>query len=193
MQNNTQAQLQQFGKLCRDLDEEAAIRNAEAIELHRELDTVRQDRDKISAELEQANALILQYELNHSQNEKNVATIHRLEADGLDGVNTAITTRDKIIVDLASRLEHALACVEFEREQQRQRRKIIFPAQKTSQGEADGADLGTEVASVKSSLREAQATIESLEHEMGKKEREWMIKFENLERQLEAARAGSIV
>jgi hypothetical protein len=161
--------------------------------LHKELDSVRQDRDRISAELEQAKAKIAQHEKNEREHPRIESTIQHLEAKGLDGVDRAIRTRDKIIVDLSTRLERALDCLEFEREQQRQRRQIIFPAQRsllTSEGRS-GEDLEAEAKIAKDSLRESQAALDSLQHGMEKKDQEWMIKLENLERQLEAARAGS--
>mmetsp|Transcript_9064 Transcript_9064/g.14554 ORF Transcript_9064/g.14554 Transcript_9064/m.14554 type:complete len:535 (+) Transcript_9064:232-1836(+) len=192
-QNDAHVKLQQFGGLCRDLNEEAAIRNEEAIELHKELDSVRQDRDRISAELEQAKAKIAQHEKNESERPRIESMMMRLEANGLDGVERAIKTRDKIIVDLSTRLERALDCLEFEREQQRQRRQIIFPAQRgpsASEGRS-GEDLEAEMKTTKDSLRESQGALESLQHGMEKKEREWAMKLESLERQLEAARADS--
>ena len=160
------------------------------MELHHELDIVREDRDRISAELEHAKAKIAQYELNHVQNGKNEVMIKHLESSNLDGVDRAIKTRDKIILDLSARLERALNCVEMEREQQRQRRQIIFPAQRSSTVGAEREDLNAEVLNARNSLKESQAAYESLEHEMGKKEQAWMMKFEHLERQLEAARSG---
>ena len=181
--------LQKFGHLCRDLNEEATIRNGEAIELHRKIDSVRQDRDKLSAELEAAKAKIKQYE-NDLKEQPRIMGMQRLEAKKLDGVEKSIQTRDKIIVDLSTRLDRALKSLEFERDQQRQRRQIIFPSQRSSLS-LEGGDLEADMKVAKENLRDSQATVESLQHTMMKKEQEWMLKFEHLERQLEVARAGS--
>jgi hypothetical protein len=192
-QNDAQVKLHQYGGLCRDLNEEAVIRNEEALELHKELDSVRQDRDKISAELEQAKAKIAQQEKRTSERPRIESVIKRLEANGLDGVDRAIGTREKIIVDLSTRLERALDCLEFEREQQRQRRQIIFPAQRSSSSSEgrSGGDLEAEVKTAKDSLRESQEALESLQYGVEKKEQDWTMKLESLERQLKAARADS--
>ena len=88
-------------------------------------------------------------------------------------------TRDEIIIDLATRLERALELLDLEREQQRQRRQIIFPSPAVG-----GEGLESELKTTKDALRECQGA-------MNQKELEWKMKMESLERQLEAARSLS--
>jgi hypothetical protein len=54
--------------------------------------------------------------------------LREYEERGLDRADAAIQSRDLIISDLSSKLEQSLDLLEMEREQQRQRRQIIFPA-----------------------------------------------------------------
>ena len=63
-QQEMQVKVQKYATLCQDLNEEAALRNEEALTLHRELDAVRAERDKMATELEKASAIIPQYEKN---------------------------------------------------------------------------------------------------------------------------------
>ena len=114
-QKDARTKLQNFSSLCRDLNEEAAIRNEEAIELHKEIDSVRSDRDKISAELETAKAMIANYENRIKERPRVDVIVQNLESN-IDGADRAIKTRDRIIVDLSTRLERALQVLETERE-----------------------------------------------------------------------------
>ena len=154
-QQETQVKIHKYASLCRDLNEEAALRNEEAIALHKELDVVRGDRDSTATELEKARALIAKYERNEVERKKSDLILEEYEKNGLDGVNKAVQTRDMIIEDLTGRLERTLDMLEHEREQQRQRRQIIFPAQRPSQNVdgRNGEELEAELRSTKDSLR----------------------------------------
>jgi hypothetical protein len=178
--------------LCKDLNEEASLRNEEALALHKELDSVRAERDDTATELEKARALIARYERNEEERKTSELILRQYEQKGLDGADRAVQTRDSIIVDLAGRLERALDMLELEREQQRQRRQIIFPTQRPSQKSLDGRigeELEAELKGTKYSLRECQSARESLKRDADKKEMEWKVRIEILERQLEAARS----
>ena len=183
--------LQKFSLLCKDLNDEAAIRNEEAIALHQELELVRSERDQIEKELELAQARIALFERDEEERRKAERILREYERSGLEGAWKAIQVRDSIISDLSSRLERALDTLEIEREQQRQRRQIIFPSPRTScNGDGRyGEDHESELKNVKDALRESQAVMEVMRNDYEKKERNWMIRIENLERQLDTARA----
>ena len=154
---------------------------------------MRQDRDKISAELEKAEAKIAKYENGKNKHPRIDTMMQNLESN-LDGVDRAIKIRDTIIEDLSTRLERALHHLEYERDLQRRRRQIIFPSQQRSSSFSEGRPeehglLEAEVKIARQNLRESQIAIESLQHQMNKREHEWMVKLEHLERQLEASHA----
>lgn len=157
------------------------------------MDCVRGERDQTATELEKARATIAQHERNEVERNKSELMIRQYEQKGLDGADRAIKTRDSIITDLAGRLERSLDCLEFEREQQRQRRKIIFPAQRASQSQdgCNGEELEADLRNTKDLLRESQSSMDSLQRDAARKELEMRVRMENLERQLEAARSQS--
>lgn len=189
-QRDTIVKLEKYASLCKDLNEEAALRSREAVELHRELDIVRFERDELATELQTAKATIAQYERREKERNKAEILIRDYELKGLDGAERAIKTRDSIITDLSGRLERTLDLLEAEREQQRQRRQIFFPSPRPSHGDNDGGiDFEVELKNTKDSLREQQFAMEALQRETERKELEWKLKLENLERQLEAARS----
>lgn len=190
-QQETHVKIQKYASLCKDLNEEASLRNEEALVLHKDLDAVRTERDDMATELEKARALIARYEKSEQERKKSELILQQYELKGLDGADRAVQMRDAIIVDLTGRLERALDMLELERAQQRQRRQIIFPNQRPSQS-LDGRlteESESELKSTKYALLECQSTVESLKRDADKKEMEWKFRIENLERQLEAARS----
>ena len=189
-QQEMYVKFQKYSTLCKDLNEEAEFRNEEALNLHNELNAVRSQRDQMTTEIEKLRARISQYERNDQERRKSELLLQQYEQKGLDGVEKAIQCRDGIIQDLAARLERALDCLRQEREQQRQRRQIIFPTQRPThyvQGRS-GVEVEAELKSTKESLQACQDTVESLKRENKRRELEWMVRLEELERQLEAAR-----
>lgn len=190
-QQEMQVKVQKYATLCKDLNEEAALRNEEALTLHRELDAVRAERDKMATELEKASAIIAQYEKNEEERVKSDLILQHYEQKGLDGADRAVKTRDSIIDDLSGRLERALDMLALEREQQRQRRQIIFPTQRPqplSNGKTSD-DSDVELKVTRDALRDCKGAMESLRRDNERKELEGKLKIESLERQLEVARA----
>lgn len=190
-QQEMQVKVQKYATLCQDLNEEAALRNEEALTLHRELDAVRAERDKMATELEKASAIIAQYEKNEEERVKSDLILQHYEQKGLDGADRAVKTRDSIIDDLSGRLERALDMLALEREQQRQRRQIIFPTQRPqppSNGKTSD-DSDVELKVTRDALRDCKGAMESLRRDNERKELEGKLKIESLERQLEVARA----
>jgi hypothetical protein len=119
--------------LCKELDEEAALRNDEAIALHDQLDVVKEERDGLATEVEQLRARVAFLERKEKEQAMSAIMLHKYEEHGLDQTGKAIAMRDTIINDLVGRLERALDLVQLEREQQRQRRQIIFPSRTATQ------------------------------------------------------------
>ena len=163
------------------MNEEAALRNEEALAMHQELDVIRSERDNLATEIENLKAQLLVFQKRENENLQAADELRRIQQKGLDGADEAIKMRDTIIRDLAGRLDQALGTLELEREQQRQRRQIIFPAAR------DGRfwdELDNELRSTKDALRESQQAMDLQRREFEEKEAAWMLKIENLERQL---------
>jgi hypothetical protein len=173
--------------LCKDLDEEAALRNEEAIALHHQVDVVKDERDGLATEVEQLRARVAFLERKEKEQAMSEIMLHKYEEHGLDKTGKAIVMRDTIINDLAGRLERALDLVQLEREQQRQRRQIIFPSRTAN---PDGHELEGELRTTKEALRATQQAMESMKHDAEKKEVAWKLRIEHLERQLDAARSN---
>ena len=113
----------------------------------------------------------------------------KYEQRRLDNADSAIQMRDAVINDLSGRLERALDLLVLEREQQRQRRQIIFPSRATNSDGRHGDELEAELRSTKEALRVSQAAEESIKHESEKKEVAFLLRIDQLERQLDAARS----
>lgn len=189
-QQELHIKLQKYASLCKDLNEEAEFRNEEALNLHIQLDSVRSQRDEMGTELEKLRALLADYVRNDQERRKSEVLLQQYEQKGLDGVDREIKTRDAIIGDLATRLERALDCLTFEREKQRQRRRIIFPNQgsvQNMQGRADG-ELEAKLRATRDSLHHSQRTVEVLRLENTAKEIQWIARVEELEKKLELSR-----
>ena len=191
-QQDTHFKLQKFANLCKDLDEEAALRNEEALSLHQELGVIRSERDEMATEIEKLKGQLAIQERREQEHQKAEETLKRYEQKGLDGADKAIQTRDAIILDLAGRLERALDTLDVEREQQRQRRQIIFPTARASSAKASSTDIGDELESdlkeTKEALRESLSAMDAMRHDSQNNEIAWKVRVESLERRVDAAR-----
>jgi hypothetical protein len=193
-QQDTHFKLQKFANLCKDLNEEAALRNEEALSLHQELGVVRSERDEMATEIEKLKGQLAIQERREQEHQKAEETLKRYEQKGLDGADKAIQTRDAIILDLAGRLERALDTLEVEREQQRQRRQIIFPIARASSSRAASTpdindELESELKETKEALRQSLSAMDAMRHDSQNKEVAWKVRVESLERQVDAARS----
>jgi hypothetical protein len=93
---------------------------------------------------EELTRLRAQVQFQEKQSAEYAATKKKLreyEDRGLDRAEDAIQSRDRIISDLSSKLEQSLDLLEMEREQQRQRRQIIFPASRPLQASCSNHTL----------------------------------------------------
>lgn len=118
--------LTKFANLCKDLNEEAALRNSEAMSLRKELQHVKGERDALAEELALLRA---QMEIYEKEQVKLKQATHRLalyEYRDVFESGQAIQSRDATIVDLTGKLDRALTELEATRLHAAQRR-IIFP------------------------------------------------------------------
>ena len=169
--------------MCKELDEEAALRNEEAILLHHDLDVVRSERDQLATEVEILRGRVACLERREKEHSCLETLLPRYQHQRLDSADAAIQMRDAVIADLTGRLERALDLLVLEREQQRQRRQIIFPSRGTNGDGRNGDELETE------SLRASQVAVESMKHESEMKEVAYLLRIDQLERQLDVARS----
>jgi hypothetical protein len=153
------------------------------ISLHKEVDSLRLERDEMAGELETAQATIVKYERDAHERKLMETKLQYYESKGLDEADSAIKTRDAIIDDLSARLRKTLDILQVEREQQRQRRQIIFPTQRTSVS-ADQQDIETELNSTRFELEEVRSELHSLRRTSRQRETEWKTRIETLEGRL---------
>ena len=180
-QQDTHFKLQKFANLCKDLNDEAALRNEEALSLHQELGVIRSERDEMATEIEKLKGQLAIQERREQDHRKAEEMLKQYEQKGLDGADKAIQTRDAIILDLAGRLERALDTLDVEREQQRQRRQIIFPTARASNTDITD-ELESELKETKEALRESLSTMDAMRHDSQNKEMAWKARVESLER-----------
>ena len=120
-------QLKQHDMVYHGLSKEAVVKQQETLALQRKLDTTRSERDELAIENLRLKAQV------SSQAKQQVEYVElkrrylEYEERGIQGAVAAIESRDKVIDDLSMKLEQALDQLELERDQQRQRRQIIFP------------------------------------------------------------------
>lgn len=184
-QHDAHVKLQKYAALCKDLNEEATLRNEEVISLHKELDSLRLERDQMAGELEVARAVIANHERDALERKKLEERLQQYESRGLDEAEHAIKTRDFVIADLSHRLEKTMDVLELEREQQRQRRQIIFPIQRPPTS-TDQGDLATELKNTKARLSDVQAELHALQRLTEHKEAEWISQISSFEEELNA-------
>ncbi len=162
------------------------MRNEEVISLHKEVDSLRIERDQMAGDLEIARAVIANNKRDAVERRKLEEKLLQYESRGLDEAENAIKTRDAIIADLSARLEKTLDVLEIEREQQRQRRQIIFPTQRVSLS-SDQEDLASELRNTKARLAQTQAELHSLQRLNENKDASLTSQAEALQRQFHYA------
>ena len=151
--------------------------------LHKETESLRLQRDEMAGELEAARATIAQYERDAQERKVLETMLQYHESTGLDEAVAAIKMRDSIVEDLSARLRKTMDVLQLEREQQRQRRQIIFPTQRTS-ASADQQNLEASLESTRAALEEVQSELQSLQRISQQRESEWVARINDLERQL---------
>ena len=182
--------LSKFAMMCNDLNEESEIRRNEALRLEADLKKVTEERDSLTTEnLKLRTEVEQSLKLGEESRELQERMV-RSENNSLEQTADAITLRDEVIVDLSSKLRQALERLEDERAQVRQRRQIIFPTARTIQHnhQAEGANkiaaLNDELKRAKEEARRQELVTEQVKADAAKKEVAWMVRLENLERQV---------
>jgi Skp family chaperone for outer membrane proteins len=126
-QETMEQEINRHDNVCQDLSKEVAVRKHESLTLQEKLNAIRGERDELAIE-----NLRLKAQVSfHAKQEAEYSELKRRYLDyeerGIQGAVAAVESRDKVIDDLSMKLERALDQLELEREQQRQRRQIIFP------------------------------------------------------------------
>lgn len=121
------SKLEKFVSACRDKSNDASLQSEKARSLEQELNESRQERDEMAAELERLRTEAALFEQERQEHRRVKSALMEYESRGLDQAEAAIASRDEMITKLSSRLETALGTLQWERQQQRQRRQIIFP------------------------------------------------------------------
>jgi len=130
-QQETHLKLHKFANLSKDLNEEAAVRNENAISLQQELQEVKAERDEISEEVVRLRAQLLEYSKTEAEHEALRKRLVESEEERLRHVTEVAMSRDEVISELSSKLKAALDQLAIERARH-QRRQIIFPQSMTT-------------------------------------------------------------
>jgi hypothetical protein len=126
-QRNSHLKLEKFATLCHNLNNESSQRVDESHALKEELETIRAERDQMASELMTLRTAVKDFDKEREEHRLVKERLALCENEGLRQAGEAIAQRDDMISLLSTRLETALDTLAIEREQQRQRRQIIFP------------------------------------------------------------------
>lgn len=210
-QRNMHQKLDKVSNLSRSLNTESSLRVAEARDLRSELEGVKSERDLMAGELEQLKATLQVYEKEREEHHLVQQRMTAYETEGLRQAEQAIAMRDGMIAKLSTRLATALDTLSLEREQQKQRRQIIFPPAtgrnghsqavngETTMGAHDYSENGQgtvaasnseieELKRLREQLLESQRQLESAQLQANQRETALLFKCEALKNQLEKPR-----
>lgn len=178
--------------ICKTLNDESSIRKQEALALEEEVRDLKTERDNLATE---AQRLRTEVSLHKQEQQEHGLLRERMTAyenNSLERADKAIRERDQMIGDLSTKLERTLETLEIEREQQRQRRQIIFPGTKSMQqpssleepSSTDVAALQEEVRKAKEAAKASEALLEATRKEAAKREIALTVRCDNLESRL---------
>lgn len=179
--------------ICKTLNDESSIRRQEALALEEKVCGLKEERDKLVTEVHR---LRTEASLHKQEQQEHALLRERMieyESHSLERAENAIGERDEVIGDLTLKLERALEALSIERERQRQRRQIIFPATKSLQHDnsSEQSPSSTDVAALKEELRKAKEAakaseemLEATKNEAAKREIALEVRCENLESRL---------
>mmetsp|Transcript_3428 Transcript_3428/g.4960 ORF Transcript_3428/g.4960 Transcript_3428/m.4960 type:complete len:674 (+) Transcript_3428:411-2432(+) len=202
-QQDMHIKLSKFATMCKHLNEESAIRNEEALALEAELFSTQLERNALATEVQQLRAEAVLHAKEKEEHSKLKAGIRKYQEDELNGANESLRQRDAIIEQLSKRLERTLDTLETERQQQRQRRQIIFPVARQQQpngtaapqsspaGDAPQASpelikLNDELIKAREGAKEAKLMLEAAQRAAEHKEQEMQDRIAKLEKQVKA-------
>ena len=182
--------LSKVAAVSKDLNDESEMLKQEMMDLRQETKNIIEERDALAAQLQSLRTEATFFQRQRNEHILLREILQKYETEGLIKSHEAIDQRDHIISDLSVRLEHALETLDFERQQQRQRRQIIFP-QRGSMSSFGGETSSNEVEALKEELRRAnEATQQALaalnytKAEADCNDKVWMLRCKELEKQI---------
>lgn len=192
--------LDKSANLSRNLNNESCFRLEESQALKDELDEVKTERDRMAVELEELRAALQVNKREREEHRRVQEKMAAYESEGLRQAGQAIAVRDDMIAKLTTRLGATLDTLTLEREQQRQRRQIIFPPRSSKgrncyyQGSVqtsnpnssypDNGNADEEVTRLRAQLLESERRLHSIQCEAKQQEMALLFRCETLEKQL---------
>jgi hypothetical protein len=161
-QHDMHMKLTKFAMMCKGLNEESDNLREQATCASSELDKLRTERNDLVTKEQVILAKVKLFEKQTEENVKIRQLLQDRDQKDLDQFDNALNVRDAIIMELSSRLHQSLDTMEIEREQQRQRRQIIFPLNKQLSG------TGTNLKSNNKITDEESPTVKSLTDELAR-------------------------
>lgn len=187
-QNDMHLKLSKFAMMCKDLNEESAKRKEDAMSLLAELEDVKTERNALASEIQTLRAQVELHSKEESENANLREMVQRLDNEALDRVDDAVGQRDAIIKELSSRLERTLDTLEIERQQQRQRRQIIFPVSRQHGGASDEWQaVNAELVKARDAARVARLSLDAAKADAVRREESLQVRCDELTRELQAA------
>lgn len=174
---------------CKELNDESSIRKQEAVKLEAEVCELKKERDSLATEVQRLRSEVSLLELEKQEHRLLRETLTHYENGVLGRADEAILERDKMIADLSVRLERTIETLQIEREQQRQRRKIIFPVEKSMHppeilSSKNMATLEEELRIAKEAAKSSQKLLEATIKEATQRDDALKARCEDLERRL---------
>lgn len=158
--------------ICKTLNDESSIRRQEALALEEEVRELTLERDKLATDVQRLRTESSIHEQEEQELELLRERMTSYEKHSLERAEGAIRERDEMIGNLSSKLERTLETLQIEREQQRQRRQIIFPGTKSVEesSSVDVAALQEELRKAKEAAKASEALLEATRTESAKRE-----------------------
>jgi hypothetical protein len=105
-QHDMHLKLSKLAMMCKDLNDESAKRKEQADVAREDLDTIREERNALSSELEILRARIALYEKQEVENTEIRQLLRENQNETISMADQAITERDAIIEELTLQLQH---------------------------------------------------------------------------------------
>ena len=196
-QHDMTAKLSKMSSVCQELNAESEVQKQEAMNLRQELSHTTDERDALIAIVEESRAKASIFEREQQEHSLLKKILIQYETEGLVKANEAVQQRNKVISDLSTRLERTMETLQVERQQQRQRRQIIFPSRNSISSTVSGDNQ--DASSLKEQLRAAikktqqvQSALESTKAEADRNDKAWTTKCQELETQLKSLQIDDI-
>lgn len=169
-----QVKLSKIMMICKELNEENAVRKQAAAALEADMQYAKEGRNKLASEARLLGAQLTLHEQEQTETALLQDMLAQYEKDALDQADEGIQQRDGIVTELSARLDQTLETLSVERELLRQRRQIIFPASRPSLPSNEPSDevalLREELRRAKEATRNAELKLEAALAEADRKE-----------------------